>query len=328
MLSHGPSEASTGGGGKRPRTAPTTGTGSRRGLSARTLAAGSTAVDSGIKLIAVGRLRSPPMPFVYRDGVRLHYTADGSGFPIVLHTGGAGDLRMWAAAGYVTGLTGYHRIRIDHRGRGASDKPHELELHRIEAYVADVLAVLDELHVGHCAFWGYSAGALVGYALAAAHPARVAALVATGSPGPRDLSSPPEREAASRLAASLRAEGMRALVDPLRHAEPEDVPDWLIQNLLETNPEMLALTELAWSSWGGPWGAFSRIRAPTLLLVGQREDPHGDALRAARALPRGRAVVLPGVGHLGAFARSDLALPIVTGFLREVLSRGPPGGAY
>ncbi len=268
------------------------------------------------------------MPFVFRDGIRLHYATDGSGFPIVLHTGGGGDLRMWTAAGYVTGLTGYHRIRIDQRGRGASDKPHELELHRMEAYVADVLAVLDELHIGPFAFWGYSAGTLVGYALAAAHPTRVAALVATGSPGPRDLNSPTERDAAARLAASLRAEGMRALVDPLRHAEPEDVPDWLIQSLLETNPEMLALTELAWSSWPGPWSAFSRIRAPTLLVVGQREDPRGDAVRAARTLHRGRVVVLPGVGHLGAFARSDLALPIVTPFLHEVLPRGPPGGAY
>ena len=40
------------------------------------------------------------MPFVERDGVRIHYRDEGAGLPLVLHTGGAGDGTMWDGAGY------------------------------------------------------------------------------------------------------------------------------------------------------------------------------------------------------------------------------------
>lgn len=49
-----------------------------------------------------------------------------------------------------------------------------------------VIAVLDALGIEWAAFWGYSGGAAVGYALAAMHPERIAAFVAQSAIGKGD----------------------------------------------------------------------------------------------------------------------------------------------
>jgi non-heme chloroperoxidase len=80
------------------------------------------------------------MPFVERDGARIHYREEGTGFPVVLHTGGAGDGAMWDGAGYTARLPGFRLILLDHRGRGRSSRVAGIEGHVPGAYVADVVA--------------------------------------------------------------------------------------------------------------------------------------------------------------------------------------------
>ena len=114
------------------------------------------------------------MPFVERDGARLHYREEGTGFPVVLHTGGAGDGAMWDGAGYTERLAGFRLIMLDHRGRGQSSRVAGIEGHVPAAYVADVVATADAVGARAFGFVGYSMGASGGYRLAAAHADRVA----------------------------------------------------------------------------------------------------------------------------------------------------------
>ena len=234
----------------------------------------------------------------------IHHEVEGSGFPVVLHTGGGGDLRMWRVAGYVDGLGGYRVVLVDHRGRGRTPPA---DSYTPADLAADVVEVMDSLGVERFVFWGYSMGARVGYELAATSPARVAALVASGGiEGPDD--DPADWH---ETAAAVRAGGLRSLLS----GEPS--PEWLLEHLCETDDEVFARSCEDFAGWS-PWPLLPRIGAPTLIVAGEQEAEHVAA--AVAELRDGRSVILPGLGHIDGWARSDLVLPPVCGFLAEALA--------
>ncbi len=256
------------------------------------------------------------MPYVESANVPIYYEVMGDGFPVVLHTGGGGDGTMWEQGGYVAGLDGFQRILLDHRGHGRSGKPADLEAHRKECYVADVIAVLDVLGIERAAFWGYSGGAAVGYALAAMHPERIAAFVAQGAIGKGDNDTPENQAHAKRMAQIAREQGVGGFVEDA--FEEGDVPEWFMEQMRSTDGKMFALQLLGATSWHGPWSVLGNIRCPVLMLVGEREDPEGDCPRAAAQIAGATCVTFPGLGHLGAYVRSELALAEAIPFLQRV----------
>lgn len=263
------------------------------------------------------------MPLVDSSGVKIHFTVDGDGFPIILHTGAGGDATMWQHAGYVEGLRGFRCILIDHRGHGMSDGPAGLENHAMDCYVGDVIAVLDALHIERAAFWGYSSGCSVGYALAATRSDRLTALISSGAIGARDYSEPDERANFERRAALVRNHGLGDLIGGLEHSEATTFPAWFWRQMLETDPEMFALELLGESMWRGPWSILHQIECPVLMLAGEMEDPEDNNRRAASVLRVARAVTFQGLGHVGAYLRSDLALPHARTILRDACKVRP-----
>lgn len=259
------------------------------------------------------------MPYFTHDGLKLYYEIEGQGFPIVLRTGGGGDAGMFRAAGYVDGLDGYQRILFDHRGRGRSQRPARVDDYATERHVADIVALLDTLALPRAAYWGYSSGAQVGYALAAAHPDRIAALVATGVIDDPDANEAEERAETIAYAEAIRAGGMQFLVDGYT-AEAPMLP-WFRDQMLATDPDVFADSLLAGLAWPGTWPLLARITCPTLMLVGEREDPDGLNPRAAAQMPHAQCVTFPGLNHIQAFERSDLAQPHVLAFLRDLRLR-------
>ena len=88
------------------------------------------------------------MPYVSNQNIRIHYTVDGQGPPLVLQHGSAGSGKDWYQFGYADALKhDYQLILIDIRGRGASDKPHDSAAYTLSHHVADIVAVLNDLKV-------------------------------------------------------------------------------------------------------------------------------------------------------------------------------------
>lgn len=251
------------------------------------------------------------MPTAERDGVKLHFDDRGEGRPILFHTGGAGDGRMWELAGYTRMLNGNRHILVDHRGHGRSDAPEGVEAHRIQEYVADVAAVLDAAEVESAAFVGYSAGASVGFRFAATHPDRCSALVAIGGFPERD------DDPAGNIpyAAWIRETGLRTAMEQMSASEDEPAPAWLVDHLSTTDTEMFALLLEGWSDDSNGWELLPKVGCPTLIIVGEREADPASAERAAAEMPDARAVVLPGFGHMQAFWHSEVTGPLIRGFL-------------
>jgi 3-oxoadipate enol-lactonase len=266
-----------------------------------------------------------------RSGVRLWYSATGSGRPVVLHTGGGGDSDMFERAGYVDALlrAGYRVVCYDHRGHGRSGKPLRREDHRTDEYVDDLVALLDALKVPSGAIIGYSQGMDVAIAFAATQPDRVAAVVGIGSVGAAD--DPTEWRAAA--AASVRQNGMAASMNAMAASESEPPPKWLLDNLSATDSEIYALLlEAGLDEERTLWDHMGEVRAPTLLVVGEsEEDEEGiepglaarNARRAAELLLNGREFVVPGLAHLEIFWRTDLTLPAIKQFLAEHYATNP-----
>jgi len=219
-------------------------------------------------------------------------------------------MNTWRYAGYAAALRDeYKIILVDHRGRGKSDKPKKLEAHTMEAYVSDITSLMDNLGIDKAGFWGYSDGALVGFTLASRLPNRIVSLIVSGNQGQWY----PKEEILSLIEA-LRKKGMKVIAEQLEKSEYFRGP--LRSNLLETDPEIFALNEEAWLKWCNYELVPPGFSVPALIINGELEDQAHEGEKLAARLPNSRAVTLPGLGHLGSYARGDLVLPTAMEFLR------------
>lgn len=261
------------------------------------------------------------MPFLTApDNVRLHFETVGSGPPIVLQTGGAGDGSMWRDAGYVDALAGIRTcILFDHRGHGQSDQPTSAQAHAPMRYVDDIIALLDHLQISRTAFWGYSQGADFGLSAAALHPERFAALITTGAMSPQEATLAEDADLAedwlaqyARISGTLRDRGWEGFLEGWNWT----LSPWFQRQVATTNPEMLALWYDAYGTWD-TWALLPRITAPVLMFVGDVEDPdHGTESGSGR-IRNANVIRLPGQDHITVYERSELVLPKAIQFLKS-----------
>lgn len=172
----------------------------------------------------------------------------------------------------------------------------------LEDEVAAVLRAADEAGAERFHYLGYSAGAAVGLALAAAHPDRLLSLVVDEPPtdwSAEDLAGPywnamraaldGGEDVLPRFAALQLADGVEV---PPPAGPP---PPWMA-----SRPG--GITAVARATRDAPaWAADrSRLRSPVLWLGGDLSHPHYAEVRdrLAHALPQLRSHVFPGTHHL------------------------------
>lgn len=255
------------------------------------------------------------MPYVFNEGIRIHFRTIGQGPAIVLQHGFTDSMEGWAAAGWVEPLaTAFRVILIDARGHGQSDKPATPAAYAPAHRVADVLAVLDALGIRHCGFVGYSMGGWIGVNLAARAPERLWGLVAGGiHPYGQDMAP---------FRAGL-AEGLDAWVRFLLQAGGPMLDPGAGERFKRNDAAALVA---AVAEDRPPIAITAAMRAlPWLLFVGDR-DPLAPAVgRFAQALPAARLVKVPDANHVQAFLRTDHLVPPVLEFLRHAASQDETG---
>jgi pimeloyl-ACP methyl ester carboxylesterase len=252
------------------------------------------------------------MPYCDNRGVGIHYRVEGTGPPLVLLHGFSLSLRDWYEAGYVAALEDEYRlVLVDARGHGASDKPHKPDAYRAALRAADVVAVLDDLGIERAHIFGYSMGAVTGFALAAHAPDRCRSLVLGGAaPGAYD---PPRPDPVIEL---LR-QGTTAWADALEQAFGPRATPALRERLLGVDAAAL-IAHRAAAEHRGSAAALLRATVPCLLFAGDAAPEHAGAALAATRMARATFVSLPDVNHAEGFYRTDLVLPHVTQFLAMV----------
>lgn len=119
------------------------------------------------------------------NGIELHYVREGSGFPLFLVHGWPEYWRAWRKN--VPSLAeSFEVIAPDLRGFGDSEKPDvsAVEGYGVDAHVADLLALADELDIEEFGFVSHDLGAYVGQAMAREHPGRLRGLFFFDTPYP------------------------------------------------------------------------------------------------------------------------------------------------
>ena len=107
-------------------------------------------------------------------GVRIHYTVEGKGEPVVLiHGFGANIAVNWGQPGIIQGLAGSYRvIALDTRGHGQSEKPHDPGAYGGQM-AQDVIRLMDHLDIQQAHVVGYSMGGMMVVSLLGSHPERL-----------------------------------------------------------------------------------------------------------------------------------------------------------
>jgi pimeloyl-ACP methyl ester carboxylesterase len=253
--------------------------------------------------------REATMPYATNDGVRIYYETEGSGPPLVLHGGLSGSLNDWRDFGYVDALRDdYRLILIDPRGHGQSDKPHDPIAYAYHLFVGDVVAVLDDLGVATAHFWGYSMGALVGFAVGQYAPARFRSLILGGQhPYAQDAQAFRQRAVTTRT-------GGPAGVVAMWEQTGVSWPETLRARLLLNDVEALAAVWVAIGEAPGCGANLRDVSLPMLIYCGDRDDSYALAQAAAAEAQQATFVTLSGLNH-GEATCSDLIIPHIRAFL-------------
>jgi pimeloyl-ACP methyl ester carboxylesterase len=249
-------------------------------------------------------------------GLEVAYDRVGSGPPLVLVHGAAGDAREWRPQ--MVGLSGdFTVIAWDEPGAGrSSDVPADFGLVGYATALAALVETLDApAHV--C---GLSWGGTVALELYRRRPQLVATLVLAdtyaGWKG-----SLPQDEVRARVAGAERmlagpVETFHPTFPGLFAAEPpRDVIDLLDAVAADVRRESLRVV-LAAVAEADLRDVLPSIAVPTLLLWGELDarSPLSVAREFARAIPHAEIVVIPGAGHMSNLERPEEFNAAIRGF--------------
>jgi pimeloyl-ACP methyl ester carboxylesterase len=248
-----------------------------------------------------------------RDGVAIHYETHGPASgrtPLLLTHGYSASSAMWRPN--LPALAAGRRVIVwDVRGHGRSASPADPARYSPQASLDDMAAVLDACGVSRAVIGGLSLGGFLSLAFHLAWPARVAGLLLcdTGPGFKQDRRREQWNAYARDRAAALERDGLAAL-----------------STIPEVGPGPHDATGLALAARGilvqhdaRVLDSLPSIRVPTLIVVGERDEPFLAATDYMAAKISGATkVVIANAGHAANIDQPAAFDAAVTTFLARI----------
>lgn len=241
------------------------------------------------------------------NGIRMYYEIHGrgDGIPLLILHGGGSTIE--STYGRVLPFLSASRrvIALEEQGHGrTSDRDQPVTF---ESSADDVEALLEYVNVDTADILGFSNGASVALQVALRHPERVRKLIFASSFSKRSGAQP----------------GLWSFIE---HADFSNMPRPLKDAFLEVNPDVEKLKAMHDKDAARmqafkdvPDGAIRAVRAPTLVIMGDRDVATLEhATELTRLFPDARLLVLPG-GH-GEYL-GEVTFPLVDAGYPELTAR-------
>jgi pimeloyl-ACP methyl ester carboxylesterase len=274
------------------------------------------------------------MRVVVDDGVELEVVVRGSGPTLVLVHGFGGAKEDFAD--HLDPLSSrFEVVTFDHRGHGESDAPDDPAAYTLDRLAADTLAVIDAVGAERAMLLGHSRGGMTVRRVVLRAPERVDALVLMDtSPGPVPDVDGEILEIGAQLALTDGMDELKRVMDAF---QPLSTPAY--ERLLAHRPGYQDFCDQKWSTLSAVMWAtlareirdqpeqlaeLARVTVPTLVLVGEQDDPFLEVSGAmAATIPGARLVVIPDAGHSPQFENPTAWLAALEHFLDAAVRESP-----
>jgi pimeloyl-ACP methyl ester carboxylesterase len=252
--------------------------------------------------------------FFDSDGVKIRYIDQGprDGEPVVLIHGGFSNAEAWAESAAIDALDDTYRvIAPDLRGHGKSDKPHDPRKYG-NAFVDDVIRLLDHLGIEKAHIVGYSMGGRITFTLVADHPERVISAMPNGTDG--EPTSTVMLAVMERVATSLEESGsIRPVLDHFNSdgSMTEEQIEQIVESIRATNDtKALAAVVRSFQEFRPDRSKLEANPVPCLCVIGEH-DPNRTALeKTAGYMANLEVEIIVGVNHVTAYRDPALVAAI------------------
>ncbi len=265
-----------------------------------------------------------PGAFFEHDGIRLFYSEEGAGEPVILLHGFAvnGDLN-WRLTGVAPKLAERYRVIVlDQRGHGLSGKPRDPGAYG-EELAKDVVRLMDHLDIDKAHVAGYSLGGYVALKLAVLYPERLLTISCLGA-GWQDPADPRADEMFSTFTNIAEQLESGHSVNPVAgmFSEGDRKPTvWhkaqvrLVTAFLGEKKALAALLRNV-RGLSVERRQVEAITTPVLVVCGTQDPNYTSAVNLERALPSCEFISVQDRSHPGAAASKELLNGLLS-FLRE-----------
>ncbi len=234
-------------------------------------------------------------------GVKIHYTVQGRGEPVLLIHGFGQDHTS------VESITkelkdSFQVIAIDVRGHGQSGKPHDPNSYGMQI-AEDCVRLLDHMNISKVHVVGYSMGGRIAASIVGYHPGRLRSAI-FGGYGWEPPGDSTRAAYEKSMAESLEKGSIAPLLNQLNPPDaPPLKPDFveMVSRRFLAHNDPLALAALMRNPAPSPLEAQLRAnKVPALLLIGELDGARSRAEQLNGIMSNLKVVVIPQADHLSA----------------------------